>query len=151
MSVFCKKSRHKARLSAVQALYQMDLTEKKSKLAILEFEEYWHAPNDEDGKKFFEMLVLGVVEKQDIIDAAIRSKLSSNWKLSRIDTILRAILRAGAYEILYVSDVPALVVINEYITLTKDFYAGQEHDFVNAALDNLARQARAVEFGIIGG
>ena len=152
MNGFSKKSRHKARLAAIQALYQMELTETGSKLAISEFENYWQTLDaDADGKNFFEMLVLGVVSEQEKIDASIRSRLSDNWKLSRLDTIMRALLRAANYEILFVPDVPAIVIIDEYVSLANDFYSGPEPDFVNASLDKLARQARPQEFGILGG
>ncbi|MEE9271672.1 MAG: transcription antitermination factor NusB [Robiginitomaculum sp.] len=147
------RKRQLARLSAVQALYQMDLIESKSKLVVREFKEYWFENAATAGKitankQFFELLVMGVVAEQDAVDAAIRAKLSKTRRLSRMDVILRAIMRCGTYEILRVFDVPAIVTIDQYVSLTSDFYEGKEPSFVNAALDKLAREHRPAEFGI---
>ena len=145
------RRRHLARLSAVQALYQMELGDKKSKLVVREFNDHWFENAAKSGgeradEDFFELIVLGVVAEQDAVDAAIRSKLSGNWRLSRLDTTLRAILRCGAYELLRMFDVPGVVIIDEYVGLTRDFYEGGEAGFVNAALDKLAREYRTAEF-----
>jgi len=147
------RSRHLARLSAVQALYQMELAEQKSKLVVRQFNEHWkeHKINDDEisaDSKFFELIVLGVVAEQEAVDAAISGKLGKNWKLSRLDVTLRAIMRCASYELLRMFNVPAIVVVDEYVGLAKDFYAGKEPNFVNAALDKLARECRPGEFGI---
>jgi N utilization substance protein B len=91
--------------------------------------------------------VRGVPHHQDEIDAAVTDCLASDWRLSRVDSILRAILRAGAYELIARPDVPARVVIDEYVELSHAFFSGEEPAFVNAALDKLARRMRAAEFG----
>jgi len=147
------KSRHLARLSAVQALYQMELSDQKSKLVVRQFNEHWkeHAVSDGEvnaDSEFFELIVLGVVAEQETVDKAISGKLGKNWKLSRLDVTLRAIMRCASYELMRMFDVPAIVVIDEYVGLAKDFYAGKEPNFVNAALDKLARECRPGEFGI---
>ncbi len=143
--------RHLARLSAVQALYQMEITDQKSKLVVRQFNEHWTEQAISDGemradREFFELIVLGVVAEQDIIDKAISGKLGKNWKLSRLDVTLRAIMRCASYELLRMFNVPAIVVVDEYVGLAKDFYAGKEPNFVNAALDKLARECRVGEF-----
>lgn len=145
--------RHLARLSAVQALYQMEISDQKSKLVVRQFNEHWKQHQAKDGavnadSDFFELIVLGVVAEQDAVDEAISGKLGKNWKLSRLDVTLRAIMRCASYELLRMFDVPAIVVIDEYVGLAKDFYAGKEPNFVNAALDKLARERRPGEFGI---
>ncbi len=147
------RRRQLARLSAVQALYQMEITDQKSKLVVRQFNEHWTEHKVKDGdvsadSDFFELIVLGVVAEQEDIDKAISSKLGKNWKLSRLDVTLRAIMRCASYELLRMFDVPAIVVIDEYVGLAKDFYAGKEPNFVNAALDKLARERRPGEFGV---
>ncbi len=73
--------------------------------------------------------------------------MSADWRLSRIDSILRAILRAAAFELIALRDVPAKVAIDEYVDVAHAFFQGDEPSFVNAALDKLARRKRAPEFG----
>jgi len=148
-----KRCRHLARLSAIQALYQMELADQKSKLVVRQFNEHWKEHEINDGEisadsAFFELIVLGVVAEQEAVDAAISGKLGKNWKLSRLDVTLRAIMRCASYELLRMFNVPAIVVVDEYVGLAKDFYAGKEPNFVNAALDKLARECRPGEFGI---
>jgi N utilization substance protein B len=100
---------------------------------------------DED---FFRALVNGVPQHQVEIDGSIAKCLSSDWRLERVDSILRAILRAAAYELIGRRDVPAKAVIDEYVELTHAFFQGDEPKFVNAALNKLARRKRAAEFGL---
>ncbi|MGH6971079.1 MAG: transcription antitermination factor NusB, partial [Caulobacteraceae bacterium] len=80
---------------------------------------------------------------QDAIDRAIARRLAKGWRLGRIDATARSILRAGAYELMQRSDVPAEVAIDEYVEIAKSFFEGPEPGFVNAALDAIARDERA--------
>ncbi len=143
-------ARHAARLAAVQAIYQMELTSLDAEAVIDEFVEHRFAESglstgpDVD---FFGDLVRGVPNRQKEIDRAIALCLAADWKFSRIDSILRAILRAGGYELIARADVPAKVVIDEYLDITHAFFQGDEPGFVNAALDKLARGKRVAEFG----
>lgn len=143
-------ARHAARLAAVQAIYQMELTSLDAEAVIDEFVEHRFAETglttrpDED---YFADVVRGVPHRQNEIDRAIAQCLSADWKFSRIDSILRAILRAGSYELIARADVPAKVVIDEYLDITHAFFQGDEPGFVNAALDRMARDKRAAEFG----
>jgi transcription antitermination protein NusB len=144
--------RHAARLAAVQAIYQMELTGNDADSVAQEFCEHRFSGADADrfgepDAEFFSDLVRGVPHYQVEIDRAIASGLSERWKLQRIDSILRAILRAGIYELVARSDVPAKVVIDEYLNIAHAFFAGEEPSFVNALLDRVARRKRAVEFG----
>ena len=146
--------RRLARLSAVQALYQMELADKKSKFVVNEFNDHWFKNAASEGgvaadETYFEMIVLGVVAEQDQVDTAISSKLNEKWKLNRLDITLRAIMRCAAYEILRCFDVPAIVIIDQYVSIAGDFYDDNEPNFVNAALDKLGREHRKAEFGLV--
>jgi len=149
------KLRRQARLSAVQALYQLDVTDTKSKQVIFEFLNHRFGFEDEEGmvaadEKFFEELVEGVLQEQDVIDAKLDGQLPKKWPLRRLDMTLRATLRAGVFEITQRPDVPALVIIDEYVAIASDFFDGKEPGIVNAVLDKIARSVRAHEFGLPG-
>jgi N utilization substance protein B len=138
-----------ARLAAVQALYQMEVTSVGAEAVIREFSDH-RFDRDVDGmtlasadETFFADLVRGVVAHQREVDKAIVRRLAQNWRLERVDATVRAILRAGAYELAHRADVPIEVVIDEYVELTKSFFEGPEPGFVNGALDGVARDVRA--------
>lgn len=140
-----------ARLAAVQALYQMELSGQGAKAVIMQFRNHEFGYDGEDGfraadEELFEDLVRGVVDNQDAIDAEIKSRLSEKWRLSRLDVTLRALLRAATSELMQRPDIPARVVIDQYVTIAMDFYDGGEPGFVNGSLDKLARKLRAHEF-----
>ena len=147
------RERRAARLGAVQAIYQMELTGADAESIIQEFVDHRFAREPETAmagtadEEFFSAIVRGVPHNQVEIDRAIAGCLSEAWKLSRIDSILRAIMRAATYELAMRKDVPARVVIDEYVELAHAFFPGDEPSFVNAALDRLAHLKRAPEFG----
>ncbi len=142
-----------ARLAAVQALYQMDVGGASLNEVVEEFET-WRLGQELDGVRyrdadqpFFSALVTGVVNEQRELDPKIHMALVTGWPLARLDVTLRAVLRSAAWELLSRSDVPARVVINEYVDIAKAFFeGGDEPGMVNAVLDNLARQLRPAEF-----
>ena len=139
-----------ARLAAVQALYQMDVTQVPSKTVVFEFQNHRFGHEDEPGytqadETYFETLVSGVVAEQSTIDAHIRKHLSERWKLSRLDRTLRAVLRCGAYELAFQPTVPAATVVDQYVGLATSFYDSKESGFVNAVLDKLGRELRPSE------
>ncbi len=147
-----RNARRAARLAAVQAVYQMELTGADAEQVIGEFVEHRFTrlaeiPAGPPDEVFFGDLVRGVPHIQTEIDRALAGALAQNWKLQRIDSILRAILRAAAYELIARRDVPGKVVIDEYLDIAHAFFDGEETGFVNAVLDRLARRKRAVEFG----
>lgn len=148
-----RQGRSAARLAAVQALYQMELTGTGAEETEFEFVEHRFGIEPETGMageidaEFFGKILHGVPEHQEEIDAGITKCLSADWRLSRIDSILRAILRAAAFELVVLKDVPAKAVIDEYVDVAHAFFPGDEPSFVNAALDKLARRKRAPEFG----
>jgi len=94
---------------------------------------------------FFRDLVEGVVREQRSLDPLIDEQLAEGWRLNRVDSILRAILRAGAYELAMRDDVPARVVISEYLDIAHAFFGDEEPRVVNGILDRLARKARSNE------
>jgi N utilization substance protein B len=141
--------RHSARLAAVQAIYQMELSGDDAELVTEEFIRHRFAEPElgKPDEALFGRIVRGVPHHQDEIDSAITSSLASGWRLSRVDSILRAILRAGSFELIAERDVPAKVVLDEYVEIAHAFFNGDEPGFVNAALDRIAHRKRAVEFG----
>ena len=150
------KLRRAARLGAVQALYQMDVGGTLSTSVVKEFIEHRFGHEDEPDyvaadEEFFADLVEGVVKFQDDIDKSISDNLSAKWTLKRLDLTLRAIMRCAGYEILRRPDVPALVIIDQYVSIAADFFEGKEPGFVNGALDKMAKAVRAAELGMIGG
>jgi N utilization substance protein B len=146
-------ARRAARLAAVQAIYQMELTGVDAETVADEFVEH-RLGKDPDiraagtaDEQFFGDIVRGVPHHQAEIDTAIAKCLASGWKLARVDSILRAILRAGAYEFIARLDVPAKVVIDEYVDVAHAFVENDDSAFVNAVLDRMAHRKRAQEFG----
>lgn len=145
-------SRSAARLAAVQALYQMDMTGIDLTDVIVEFETHRLGKEVEGCQyrdaeaSFFRDLVEGVVREQLRIDPVIDKQLAEGWRLTRVDSILRAILRSGAYEILVRGDVPARVVISEYVDIAHAFFGEDEPKVVNGILDRLSHKARPQEF-----
>ena len=149
-------SRSAARLAAVQALYQMDMTGIDLTEVIAEFETHRLGKEIEGCQfreaegTFFRDLVEGVVREQLTIDPLIDKQLAEGWRLTRVDSILRAILRSGAYEILIRKDVPPRVVISEYVDIAHAFFADDEPKVVNGILDRLAHKARPQDFASEG-
>jgi transcription antitermination protein NusB len=91
-------------------------------------------------------VVTGVVREQRTLDPLVDAALIAGWPLARVEAVLRAILRAGAYELLHRADVPARVVVSEYVNVAGAFLDGDETGMVNAVLDHIARSARGPEF-----
>ena len=145
------EERSASRLAALQALYQLEMTGNAPDEVIQEFVEHRFGSEAEisaaHDEAFFADVVHGVLRHQIEIDRSIARSLASGWTLARIDSILRALLRAGTYELVARRDVPAKVVIDEYVELARDFFEGDEPGFVNAVLDRLAHRKRATEFG----
>ncbi|MFA4951432.1 transcription antitermination factor NusB [Brevundimonas sp.] len=144
-----RRARTVARLAAVQALYQMELAGEGVDTVITEFSNHRFdadiegEPLAEADEDYFAQIVRGVVGEQSAIDLAVKARLASNWRLERLDSTLRALLRAGAWELKSRPDVPREIVIDEYVELAKAFFDEAEAKFVNAALDGVARDVRA--------
>ena len=141
-----------ARLAAVQALYQMDIAGTGVNDILAQFESHWIG-REVEGEQylpaeaaFFRDVVGGVLREQRALDPMIDEALAAKWPLKRLETVLRAVLRAGAYEIEHRRDVPARVVIAEYADVAAAFVERDETGIVNAVLDLLARKLRVDEF-----
>ncbi len=143
-----RRARTVARLAAVQALYQMELAGSGVDEVVKEFSDH-RFDGDLDGEPlaaadevYFEEIVRGVVSEQVALDHAIVDRLAGGWRLERLDSTLRAILRCGAFELRHRPDVPLEIVIDEYVELAKAFADPAEAKFINAALDGIARDVR---------
>ncbi len=141
-----------ARLAAVQALYQMDLAGTGVNEIMAQFEKHWLGGEIEGMQyrpaepAYFRDIVEGVLREQKRLDPQIDAALARGWPLKRIETVLRAVLRAGAYELACRADVPARVVTAEYVDVAGAFVDKEETGMVNAVLDQLAHELRAAEF-----
>ena len=135
-----------ARLAAVQALYQMDVSGSGVLETAAEYETF-RLGKEIDGEQYreadaawFRAILSGVVGQQRTLDPIVRDALNEDWPLSRLDSTLRAILRAGAYEIINIKDLPPAVAISEYVDIARAFYEdGEEPRMVNAVLDRIAK------------
>ena len=140
-----------ARLAAVQALYQMDIGGAGINDIFAEFESHWLG-NEVEGDQylpaeeaFFRDVVAGVLRDQNKLDPLIDDALSKGWPLARIEAILRAVMRAGSYELEHRKDIPARVIISEYVDVAHAFVESDETGMVNAVLDQIARHFRPDE------
>ena len=143
--------RGSARLSAVQALYQMDISGAGLTEVVAEYENF-RLGREIDGETYLEAdaawfrgIVGGVVRDQKTIDPIIHESLTDTWPLARIDSTLRATLRAAVFELTRRRDVDARVVVSEYVEVAKAFFDGDEPKMVNGVLDVIARQVRSGE------
>ena len=146
------EKRSAARLAAVQALYQMDLAGTPLPDTLAQFESHWLG-QEVDGEEykpaeaaFFRDLVTGVLKEQRALDPLIDKTLQAGWPLKRVEAIMRAILRAGAFELGKRKDVPVKVVITEYVDIAHAFLDRDEAGMINAVLDAIARAVRAGDF-----
>jgi transcription antitermination protein NusB len=145
-----RRARTVARLAAVQALYQMELAGTGVEAVIKEFldhrfeSELDGEPLAEADHAYFAEIMRGVIKDQASVDQAVTKRLATGWRLERLDATVRAMLRAGAFELKHRTDVPVEIVIDEYVELAKAFFPEPtEAKFVNAALDGVARDVRA--------
>lgn len=142
------RSRSAARLAAVQALYQQEMERTPVPRLLQEFHDHRLGAIIEDAqyveaeRSFFDDIVKGVDARRGEIDEAISAKLAKGWSLERLDRPMRAILRAGTYELLARKDVPVASVISEYLDVAHAFYDKRESGFVNGLLDAVAKEAR---------
>ena len=148
MSATRSRSRSAARLAAVQALYQLEMEETPLAKLLHEFHEHRLGATIEDETyaeaevAFFDDIVSGADARRAEIDALIAERLAEGWSLERLDRPMRAILRAGAYELIARPDVSAATVINEYLDVAHAFYDKREAGFVNGLLDAIAKGVR---------
>ncbi|RHW18351.1 transcription antitermination factor NusB [Sphingomonas gilva] len=143
------KARSAARLAAVQALYQMEMEKTPLRQLLVEFHQHRLGGEVEGAQlaeaeaDFFDAVVAGVDARGAEIDALIGAKLAQGWSLDRLDKPMKAILRAGTWELIARADVPKAAAISEYVDVAKAFYEAREAGFVNGLLDAIARDVRA--------
>ena len=135
----------------MQALYQMDIGGMGLTEVVAEYENF-RLGRDIDGETYrdadagwFRSVVGGVVGEQRRIDPLIHANLPPSWPLARLDSTLRAVLRAGVWELMHKRDVDAKVVVSEYVEVAKAFFEGDEPRMVNGVLDRLGRKIRTGE------
>ena len=149
--------RSAARLAAVQALYEMDVTGAPPDPVLRAFiQDRWQAGADdevEEGTAFAEPdgelltdLVRGVNDRRAELDGMLDPAMIEGRTVETLQGVMRALLRAGAYELLVRNDIPVRVVISEYMEVAKAFFTGPEPSLVNGVLDRLAKVLRAQEF-----
>ena len=144
------RRRSAARLAAVQALYELDMAGSPVGPVLGEFilKRWDRAFNDdtislvEPDEKLLDDLVRGVSERRQDLDALIKPVLAEEWTIERLEILLRAILRSGAYELMVRFDIPPRVIISEYVDVAHAFFAGNESGLVNGVLDRLAHTLR---------
>jgi len=153
---FNAQSRSAARMAAVQALYELDMGDGDADVILRALiEKRWTVLiEDEDGaeigeadlfdpdKTFLLKLARGVLTKKDTVDEMLSSTLGSNWTVPRLEVLLRAVLRAGVYELMEHTEIPAKVIINEYMDVANAFFSEGEPKMVNGVLDKLAHVLR---------
>ncbi len=143
------QSRRLARLAAVQGLYRMELSGEaaadlvrrfRDDPAVLVQEERTLIAVDAD---LFSRIVSGVKDHQAVLDGMIAGALDARFSLGRIEPLLKAILRAGVYELFHHEDVPAGIIVNDYVDVTHGFFDVKEPGLVNAVLDRVAKKIRS--------
>ncbi len=146
-------ARSAARLGAVQALYQMDIAATDLGEVLAQFSSRAAGDNFDNGDcgeadfRHLREVVEGAVREQALLDPTLDKVLDKDWPLHRLDSTVRAILRAGAYELAFMEKVPARVAISEYVDVADAFFdGGDEPRFINGVLNTLARQRRPAEF-----
>jgi transcription antitermination protein NusB len=138
-----------ARLAAVQALYEMEQTDKSARATVREFMEDRlglgpdGTPIEDADPDLFKSIVNAVVENQAKIDNAILARLAEGWKLTRLDATMRALLRAGGAEFIAHPELSDAVILDEYVSLAHDFFDEPDAKFANALLQNIGRDLRA--------
>lgn len=151
MTIARSRSRSAARLAAVQALYQQDMEDIPLPRLLAEFHNHRLGATIEEAtyhdaeQDFFDDVVTGAFQRRDEIDGLIVDRLAKGWSLERLDRPMRAILRAGAYELIARRDIPVASVISEYVDVAHAFYDKRESGFVNGLLDAIAKEARAAQ------
>ncbi len=144
-----------SRVAAIQALFQSEQSGESAETVIDQFVRFRIGPDAggfEDGRvpladvPLFTGVVRGVARQSEELDAILQGRLAGEWTVARLDPVLRALLRAAAYELSSGTEPPARVVINEYMDIAHGFFSGEEPRFANGVLDAMARSLRPAEF-----
>ncbi len=135
------RERSRSRRAAVQALYQWSISAQPASEIIAQFHEEGILEGAD--RELFDKIVSGLIDEVVSVDQSVSPHLSR--KIEQVDPVEKALLRLGTYELLYLPEIPYRVVLNEYINLSKTFGSAKSHQFINAALDRVARESRKVE------
>lgn len=143
------RRRSNARLAAVQALYQFELNPDRGADAVIGEFVHHRLGRDIDGDRYgeadpalFADIVRGVASDRERLDESVSAALSDEWPLARLETLLRLIVEAGAYELVHRPDIPPRVTLSEYVAIAHAFFGGKEPGLANGVLDRLARTLR---------
>lgn len=141
-----------ARLAAVQALYQVELNPGLGAASVVREFVRDRLGREIDGDHYgeadealFTDIVRGVATERERLDETLAAALSEEWPLARLETLLRLILEAGAFELAHRPDIPPRVTMSEYVAIADAFFSGREPGLVNGVLDRLARRLRGGE------
>lgn len=143
--------RSAARLAAVQTLYQLDMTGGDAEDVIIDNLSNQRGARLEGDDvadmdpRFYSDVARGTARWRDQLDALLNQDIADGWSMARLERILAALLRCAAYELKHRPDVPARVVINEYLEIARAFFDGEEPRLVNGVLDAVARRLRGGE------
>lgn len=146
-----RTERFAARLGAAQALYQLDVSAAAIDRVIEEFLAHRFGVEIEGetlplpDEAHFERLIRGVVKEQRAIDQGIEEALSNDWSIRRLDRTLRALLRAGFYEMIFLKEIPAGVVIDEYVNVAHAFFSGEPPKLAHGLLEAARKRHRPEE------
>ena len=146
------RERSAARLAAVQALYQIEMTGATSGDVLREFldlrltEEVEGLHLAHADRRLLDDLIMGVTAQRDELDDLLAAVLDEDWPVERLETLVRLVLRSGAYELIEWRKTPVRVILAEYVGLADAFFSGKEPGLVNGVLDRLARSLRPEEF-----
>jgi transcription antitermination protein NusB len=142
-----------ARLAAVQALYQLELNPGADPEAVIREFARHRLGREIDGDQYgeadpalFADIVRGTADDREQLDATISAALTEEWPLLRLEAVLRAVLRAGTYELMHRPDIPPRVAVSEYADIAHAFFTGKEPGLANGVLDRLARTLHPAEF-----
>lgn len=130
-------ARRRGREAALQILFTLDLA--GGSVEVVEREHFTYLAASVEGRDFAQRLVRGCTEQAAAIDDMIR-KVSEHWRLERMPRVDRNILRLSAYELMYMSDVPRRVTLNEAVELAKRYGGEGSPGFVNGVLDRIAQE-----------
>ena len=141
-----KSARHSARIALVQALYQHEQTEQNIAIITHEFINHRFDGADHEiapDQAYFQRLTTAIPPKIELLNNEIQKHLQDNWKMNRLATVVRSLLRAACYELMFEPLVPTPVVLNEYIEVARAFFDERDVKFVNGILDSIAKSVRS--------
>jgi len=129
--------RRRSRESALQVLYQWDMTQQDARKGLVHFKEHFSLKEESD--PFLDLIVQGVLTHCQEIDRLIE-QYSEHWRLGRMAPIDRTILRIAIFELLYCEEIPPKVTLNEAVDLGKQFGSDESGSFINGILDRILNE-----------